>query len=98
MGAELVKVSLPHTEYALPTYYITAPAEASANLARYDGVKYGLAIEAPTLRETYERTRGEGFGAEVKRRIMLGPPPELRLLRCLLRQSAEGAHADQTRC
>jgi len=72
LGAELVKVSLPHTEYALPTYYITAPAEASANLARYDGVKYGLAIEAPTLRETYERTRGEGFGAEVKRRIMLG--------------------------
>ncbi len=72
LGAELVTVNLPHTEYALPTYYITAPAEASANLARYDGVKYGLAVEAPTLRETYERTRGEGFGAEVKRRIMLG--------------------------
>src|SRR5215217_7315892 len=72
LGAELVRVNLPHTEYALPTYYITAPAEASANLARYDGVKYGLAIEAPTLLETYERTRGEGFGAEVKRRIMLG--------------------------
>src|SRR5918995_1204044 len=72
LGAELVHVSLPHTRYALPTYYITAPAEASANLARYDGVKYGLAIEAPTLPETYERTRGEGFGAEVKRRIMLG--------------------------
>jgi aspartyl-tRNA(Asn)/glutamyl-tRNA(Gln) amidotransferase subunit A len=72
LGAELVPVSLPHTEYALPTYYITAPAEASANLARYDGVKYGLAKEAPTLLETYERTRGEGFGAEVKRRIMLG--------------------------
>jgi aspartyl-tRNA(Asn)/glutamyl-tRNA(Gln) amidotransferase subunit A len=72
LGAEIVPVDLPHTEYALPTYYITAPAEASANLARYDGVKYGLAIEAPTLRETYERTRGEGFGPEVKRRIMLG--------------------------
>jgi aspartyl-tRNA(Asn)/glutamyl-tRNA(Gln) amidotransferase subunit A len=72
LGAELVNVSLPHTRYALPTYYITAPAEASANLARYDGVKYGLAIAAPTLRETYERTRGEGFGPEVKRRIMLG--------------------------
>ncbi len=72
LGAELVHVSLPHTRYALPTYYITAPAEASANLARYDGVKYGLAIEAPTLPETYERTRGEGFGPEVKRRIMLG--------------------------
>ena len=72
LGAIIVPVSLPHTEYALPTYYITAPAEASANLARYDGVKYGLAIESPTLRETYERTRGSGFGAEVKRRIMLG--------------------------
>ncbi|MBA2521183.1 MAG: Asp-tRNA(Asn)/Glu-tRNA(Gln) amidotransferase subunit GatA [Chloroflexia bacterium] len=72
LGAKLVPVSLPHTEYALPTYYITAPAEASANLSRYDGVKYGLAVEAPTLRETYERTRGEGFGPEVKRRIMLG--------------------------
>jgi aspartyl-tRNA(Asn)/glutamyl-tRNA(Gln) amidotransferase subunit A len=72
LGAELVPVSLPHTEFALATYYITAPAEASANLARYDGVKYGLAKEAPTLLETYERTRGEGFGPEVKRRIMLG--------------------------
>jgi aspartyl-tRNA(Asn)/glutamyl-tRNA(Gln) amidotransferase subunit A len=72
LGAELVPVSLPHTKYALPTYYITAPAEASANLARYDGVKYGLSVEAGSLREMYERTRGEGFGAEVKRRIMLG--------------------------
>jgi aspartyl-tRNA(Asn)/glutamyl-tRNA(Gln) amidotransferase subunit A len=72
LGAELVPLELPHTRYALPTYYITAPAEASANLARYDGVKYGLAVEAPSLRETYERTRGEGFGPEVKRRIMLG--------------------------
>jgi aspartyl-tRNA(Asn)/glutamyl-tRNA(Gln) amidotransferase subunit A len=56
----------------LATYYITAPAEASANLARFDGVKYGLRVEGETLRETYERTRGEGFGSEVKRRIMLG--------------------------
>lgn len=72
LGADLVDVSLPHTQYALPTYYITAPAEASANLARYDGVKYGLSVESPTLAETYARTRGEGFGAEVKRRIMLG--------------------------
>jgi aspartyl-tRNA(Asn)/glutamyl-tRNA(Gln) amidotransferase subunit A len=72
LSAKIIPVDLPHTEYALPTYYITAPAEASANLARYDGVKYGLAVEAPTLRETYERTRGEGFGPEVKRRIMLG--------------------------
>jgi aspartyl-tRNA(Asn)/glutamyl-tRNA(Gln) amidotransferase subunit A len=72
LGADLVSVSLPHTRYALPTYYITAPAEASANLARYDGVKYGVAVTAPSLLETYERTRGAGFGAEVKRRIMLG--------------------------
>lgn len=72
LGAEIIEVSLPHTEYALATYYITAPAEASANLARFDGVKYGLVIEAPTLQETYLRTRGEGFGPEVKRRIMLG--------------------------
>jgi aspartyl-tRNA(Asn)/glutamyl-tRNA(Gln) amidotransferase subunit A len=72
LGATLVPVSLPHTKYALPTYYITAPAEASANLARYDGVKYGYSVEANSLREMYERTRGEGFGPEVKRRIMLG--------------------------
>jgi len=72
LGAEMVDVSLPHTEYALATYYITAPAEASANLSRYDGVKYGLSVQGESLRETYERTRGEGFGPEVKRRIMLG--------------------------
>ena len=72
LGAEIVDIALPHTRYALATYYITAPAEASANLARYDGVKYGLRVEADTLMETYLRTRGEGFGTEVKRRIMLG--------------------------
>jgi aspartyl-tRNA(Asn)/glutamyl-tRNA(Gln) amidotransferase subunit A len=72
LGADLVDVTLPHTEYALATYYITAPAEASANLARFDGVKYGLRIDEPTLQETYHETRGQGFGAEVKRRIMLG--------------------------
>lgn len=72
LGAELVPVSLPHTKYALATYYITAPAEASANLARYDGVKYGLSLPAPSLRQMYETTRGAGFGPEVKRRIMLG--------------------------
>jgi aspartyl-tRNA(Asn)/glutamyl-tRNA(Gln) amidotransferase subunit A len=72
LGAELVDVSLPHTEYALATYYITAPAEASANLARFDGIRYGNRIDAETLEETYLRTRGEGFGPEVKRRIMLG--------------------------
>ncbi len=72
LGAEIIEVSLPHTEYALATYYITAPAEASANLARFDGVKYGLRLEEPTLAGTYETTRGAGFGPEVKRRIMLG--------------------------
>ncbi|MGH2551726.1 MAG: Asp-tRNA(Asn)/Glu-tRNA(Gln) amidotransferase subunit GatA [Thermomicrobiales bacterium] len=72
LGAEVVEVSLPHTKYALPTYYITAPAEASANLARFDGVKYGLSKKSNSLKEMYERTRGEGFGPEVKRRIMLG--------------------------
>ncbi len=72
LGAELVDISLPHTEYALATYYITAPAEASANLSRFDGVKYGLRVDEPSLQETYRETRGQGFGAEVKRRIMLG--------------------------
>jgi aspartyl-tRNA(Asn)/glutamyl-tRNA(Gln) amidotransferase subunit A len=72
LGAELVDISLPHTEYALATYYITAPAEASANLSRYDGVKYGLREDRSSLQETYRETRGQGFGAEVKRRIMLG--------------------------
>jgi aspartyl-tRNA(Asn)/glutamyl-tRNA(Gln) amidotransferase subunit A len=72
LGAEVIDVSLPHTSYALATYYITAPAEASANLARFDGVRYGLSHESDSLKEMYERTRGEGFGDEVKRRIMLG--------------------------
>lgn len=73
LGCEIVEVSLPHTEYAIPTYYIVATAEASANLARYDGVRYGYrAKNARTLSEMYRRTRDEGFGAEVKRRIMLG--------------------------
>jgi len=73
LGAEIVDVSLPHTEFAVPVYYVIATAEASSNLARYDGVRYGFrAEEAGTLREMYSRTRDEGFGAEVKRRIMLG--------------------------
>lgn len=71
-GAEIIDVSLPHTKYALPTYYILAPAEASSNLARYDGLRYGLRIEGATLDEMYENTRAAGFGAEVKRRIMIG--------------------------
>ena len=71
-GCEIVEVSLPHTKYALPAYYIIAPAEASSNLARYDGMRYGLRVEGGNLIETYERSRAEGFGAEVKRRIMIG--------------------------
>ncbi len=72
LGAELVEVSLPHTEYALPVYYLIAPAEASANLARYDGMRYGQRAAGRELWETYQETRGRGFGPEVKRRIMLG--------------------------
>ena len=71
-GAETVEVSLPHTKYALPTYSIVAPAEASSNLARYDGVRYGLRVEGEDLDDMYEATRGEGFGAEVRRRVMIG--------------------------
>ena len=79
LGAQIVEISLPHTEYALPVYYLIAPAEASANLARFDGVRYGLRVDGSAARagssplwELYEATRGQGFGAEVKRRIMLG--------------------------
>ena len=72
LGAEVREVSLPHTDYALAVYYLIAPAEASANLARYDSVRYGLRVEGGGLIETYKATRGQGFGPEVKRRIMLG--------------------------
>jgi len=71
-GAEVIDISLPHTNYALPTYYIVAPAEASSNLARYDGVKYGFRSQGENLIDMYEKTRSEGFGEEVKRRIMIG--------------------------
>lgn len=71
-GAELVDVSLPHTKYALPAYYIVAPAEASSNLARYDGVRYGLRVPGRNISDMYENTRAEGFGDEVRRRIMIG--------------------------
>ena len=71
-GAEIVDVDLPHTGYGLATYYIIAPAEASANLARYDGVRYGLSVRGGDVLADYLATRAEGFGAEVKRRIMLG--------------------------
>jgi aspartyl-tRNA(Asn)/glutamyl-tRNA(Gln) amidotransferase subunit A len=72
LGAGVREISLPHTDYALPVYYLIAPAEASANLARYDGVRYGLRVDGDGLIETYKATRGQGFGPEVKRRIMLG--------------------------
>ncbi len=71
-GAELVEVSLPHTKYALPAYYVVAPAEASSNLARYDGVRYGARVNGKNIAEMYENTRAVGFGPEVRRRIMIG--------------------------
>ncbi len=71
-GAELIDVSLPHTKYALPAYYIVAPAEASSNLARYDGVRYGLRARGRDIIGMYEQTRAQGFGAEVRRRVMIG--------------------------
>ena len=71
-GAVTKEISLPHTKYALPTYYIVAPAEASSNLARYDGVRFGLRVPGESLDELYERTRGEGFGREVRRRVLIG--------------------------
>ena len=71
-GAEIVEISLPHTKYALPAYYIVAPAEASSNLARYDGVRYGLRVPGDDLIDTYEKTRAAGFGREVQRRVMVG--------------------------
>jgi len=72
LGAEVIEVSLPHTEYALPVYYLVAPAEASANLARYDGVRFGLRVDDPHMIALTRKSRGAGFGPEVKRRIMLG--------------------------
>lgn len=71
-GAEIREISLPHTKYALPAYYIVAPAEASSNLARYDGIRYGLRVTGDDIVDTYEKSRAAGFGAEVRRRIMIG--------------------------
>ncbi|WP_439871799.1 Asp-tRNA(Asn)/Glu-tRNA(Gln) amidotransferase subunit GatA [Rhizobium leguminosarum] len=71
-GAEIVDISLPHTKYALPAYYIVAPAEASSNLARYDGVRYGLRVDGKDIADMYEKSRAAGFGKEVQRRIMVG--------------------------
>ena len=72
LGAEIVEISLPHTDYAVATYYIIATAEASANLARFDGIRYGARVDGADPTELYCKTRGAGFGAEVKRRIILG--------------------------
>ena len=72
LGAQVKEVSLPHTEFAVPVYYLIAPAEASANLARFDGVRYGLRVEQGDMVDLFKKTRGQGFGSEVKRRIMLG--------------------------
>jgi len=72
LGAEIVEISLPHTDYAVATYYIIATAEASANLARFDGIRYGARVDGKDPIELYSKTRGAGFGAEVKRRIILG--------------------------
>ena len=71
-GAEIVEVSLPHTKYALPAYYIVNPAEASSNLARYDGVRYGLRVPGRDINDMYQKTRAEGFGKEVRRRVLIG--------------------------
>jgi aspartyl-tRNA(Asn)/glutamyl-tRNA(Gln) amidotransferase subunit A len=71
-GATIHEISLPHTKYALPAYYIVAPAEASSNLARYDGVRYGLRVPGRDIIDTYEETRAKGFGKEVRRRILIG--------------------------
>jgi aspartyl-tRNA(Asn)/glutamyl-tRNA(Gln) amidotransferase subunit A len=71
-GAEIVEISLPHTKYALSAYYIVAPAEASSNLARYDGVRYGLRVPGRDIVDMYQKTRAEGFGKEVRRRVMIG--------------------------
>jgi aspartyl-tRNA(Asn)/glutamyl-tRNA(Gln) amidotransferase subunit A len=71
-GAQIVSVSLPHTKHSLPAYYIVAPAEASSNLARYDGVRYGLRVSTRDITDMYQNTRAQGFGKEVRRRIMIG--------------------------
>jgi aspartyl-tRNA(Asn)/glutamyl-tRNA(Gln) amidotransferase subunit A len=104
-GAEIVDISLPHTKYALPAYYIVAPAEASSNLARYDGVRYGLRVPGKDIIDMYEKTRAAGFGTEVKRRIMIGTYVlsagyydayylQAQKVRTLIKQDFERAYAD----
>jgi len=104
-GAEIVDISLPHTKYALPAYYIVAPAEASSNLARYDGVRYGLRVPGKDIIDMYEQTRAAGFGREVKRRIMIGTYVlsagyydayylQAQKVRTLIKRDFERAYAD----
>jgi aspartyl-tRNA(Asn)/glutamyl-tRNA(Gln) amidotransferase subunit A len=104
-GAQVSAVSLPYTEYALPVYYLIAPAEASANLARYDGIRYGPRIAADAMWDIFRKTRGENFGAEVKRRIMLGTYAlsagyyeayygQAQKVRTLIKQDFENAYAN----
>jgi aspartyl-tRNA(Asn)/glutamyl-tRNA(Gln) amidotransferase subunit A len=105
MGARTLDISLPHTEYAVAAYYLIATAEASANLARYDGIRYGLRVDADNTLDLYNRTRDQGLGAEVKRRIMLGTFAlsagyydayylKAQKVRTLIRQDFERAFAD----
>ena len=104
-GARIVEITLPHTKYALPAYYIVAPAEASSNLARYDGVRYGLRVEGRDVAEMYGNTRAAGFGAEVRRRVMIGTYVlsagyydayylRAQKVRTLVKQDFERAYAD----
>ena len=104
-GANIKDISLPHTSYALPAYYIVAPAEASSNLARYDGVRYGLRVPGANIADMYERTRAAGFGREVKRRIMIGTYVlsagyydayyvRAQKIRTLIKRDFEAAYAD----
>jgi aspartyl-tRNA(Asn)/glutamyl-tRNA(Gln) amidotransferase subunit A len=104
-GATIVDISLPHTKTALPAYYIVAPAEASSNLARYDGVRYGLRVPGKDIADMYEKTRRAGFGAEVRRRIMIGTYVlsagyydayyvKAQKIRTLIKRDFEQAYAD----
>ncbi|MEM1317954.1 MAG: Asp-tRNA(Asn)/Glu-tRNA(Gln) amidotransferase subunit GatA [Pseudomonadota bacterium] len=108
-GAEMVDISLPHTKYALPAYYLVAPAEASSNLARYDGVRYGLRVDGENITDMYERTRAAGFGDEVQRRIMIGTYvlsagfydayyTRAQKVRTLIKRDFEQAYADGIDC
>ena len=95
LGAEVVEISLPHTDYAVAVYYLIATAEASANLARFDGVRYGARVRGDDVIDMYCKTRGAGFGPEVKRRIILGDVrAERGLLRRLLSARPESADVD----